>query len=457
LYDDDSDARIPDETEIPTAKRRRILLDNPDDMELFDEDLVPMEVDANIPSRAITLKSVVIVAKPAPFYPSVNFGPASSVPNESGIVFPYFYQMITPDYQILNDVVFRHFLENLGDTRENFIKGYKRFESATKTWMDSPEGMVFQHIFFGIDLALQTQARLFVVAEHGQYHGFVLIGRGFSIIAQDMEFQPVDAEQLRIEISSMSPHDLALAEIVKMFSEATIGSTKKRAKVQKADLMSYRSIYTQYHKRTFDSEEKDRIDSLISDLSFPERYWTVNPTNVEKFLSTYVNEEGVYPSPEPMYIGAGLIRETNDHYLALSVFGPTAPSFFTVGGEKKQIPAPGKPDPLSVVDPVTKRPLLPVIPYTMKGIRTAADDLYKVWKDRSIFVLSRERAGPSRTTQFQGSARNQVWDSLKLHIGGRDITDEEKKAKKSAPTADGKDTKGKGKAIGFGFDLGAFD
>jgi hypothetical protein len=444
--------RLPEAPETPSNKRRKTFNTAIDgsSMEVDDDEEVKDVQLEGLPGK-IRLTNVVVVAKPAPFHPEVNFGPASSVPNEPGIVFPYFFQMISPDYQIINEIVFRYFLRNLGDTKENFIAGYKRFETATKTWMDSPEGMVFQHIFYGIDLALSTQSRLFLVAEHGQYCGFVLLGMGFTVVAQDLRFEPVSAEDLRDEVAKMSPHDLALDELSKLFSEATIGTTKKRVKVSKENLKSYRSIYNQYHKRSFDSEEKDRIDSLISDLSFPERFWTVSPNTIDLFLGIYANRDGQHADDAPMYIGSGLVREDSANYLALSVFGSTAPSFFTVGGEKKAIPAPGKPDPLSVIDPATKKPTLPVIPYTMKGIRTSMDDLYKVWKDRAIFVLPRERAGPSRTTQFQGAARNQVWESLKTHIGGREI-DESVDKKKVPTTADKKDTKGKGKSIAFGMD-----
>jgi len=457
MYDEDSDVRIPTHPEQPSHKRRKIFSVVDGASMAVDVDDEVEDITMEEPSASIRLTGVVQVAKPAPFHPEVNFGPASSVPNEPGLVFPYFFQMISPDYQLINEVVFRYFLRNLGGTKEDFIAGYKRFEGATKSWADSPEGMVFQHIFFGIDLALNTQSRLFLVAEHGQYCGFVLLGMGFTVIAQDMKFEPVSANDLRTEIARMSPHDLALDELVKLFSEATIGSSKKRAKITKDDLKSYRAIYGVYHKRKFEQEEIDRIDSLISDLSFPERYWNVSPATIDQFLGIYANKDGAHAIDEPMYIGAGLIRENSAQYLALSVFGPTAPSFFTVGGEKKLIPAPGKADPLSVIDPSTKKPALAVIPYTMKGIRTSMDDLYKVWKDRAVYVLPRERAGPSRTTQFQGEARNKVWESMKTHIGGRENDDTDSTKKKARITAEDKDAKGKGKSISFGADDSMFD
>jgi hypothetical protein len=150
-----------------------------------------------------------------------------------------------------------------------------------------------------------------------------------------------------------------------------------------------------------------------------------------------------------MYIGSGLLFETDETFLALSVFGPTAPSFYTVGGEKKDIPPPGKPDPLSVIDSTTKKPVLHVVPYTMKSIKTAMSDLYKVMKDRAIFVLPRERAGPSRTTQFTGKARDLMWTGLRESIGERSFETSEKK---KDPSADKKDV-GKGKEVAYADDV----
>lgn len=413
----------------------------------MDEDDAVDEVTDEM-REVFTLNEVVVNAKPAPFYPRVNFGPISSIPSASGLVFPYFYQMITPDFQIIPDIMREYFLQTFGADRQSIIAGFKKWSQYSKTWIDSPLGLEMQHIFFGIKLALQSQARVFFIKEHDKYLGFTLIGEGFSIVAQGNEFTPVAAEEVREHLSKVSFHDNALSEICTILSQCKL-STGKRKAVKPSDISSSRDLYEECQIRKTSDDEKESVMKLANDLSFPERFWRPSAENLVKALRVYCDNNGRHAEDEPMYIGSGLLFERDATYLALSVFGATAPSFFTVGGEKREVPAPGKEDPLSVIDSTTKKPVMAVIPYTMKSIRTSMADLYKVWKDKAIFVLPRERAGPSRTTQFTGKARDILWTGLRETIGEREIAPGEKR---KDPSADLK-VIGKGKEVAYDDEL----
>lgn len=410
-----------------------------------DEDVAEITDDLRV---AVNLQESVLNAKPAPFYPYINFGPVSAVPVASGLVFPYFYQMITPDYQIIPDIMREFFLQTFGSTRSEVIAGFQRWAQYSKTWVESPMGLEMGHIFYGIKLALQSQTRVYFIREHERYLGFVLLGEGFSIVAQDGEFLPVSAEEVREQLSKVSFHDNALSEICTILSQCKL-SNNKRKSVKPKDLSCNRALYKECQGRQVSMEEREAIMKLANDLSFPERFHRPTVENITSALKIYIRNDGNHPDDAPMYIGSGLLFETDETFLALSVFGPTAPSFYTVGGEKKDIPPPGKPDPLSVVDSTTKKPVLHVVPYTMKSIKTAMSDLYKVMKDRAIFVLPRERAGPSRTTQFTGKARDLMWTGLRESIGERSFETSEKK---KDPSADKKDV-GKGKEVAYADDV----
>jgi hypothetical protein len=441
----DSEARIPIEEMAPSNKRRRIIPEPGIDVDLMDEDVAEI---ADNKRRVICLKEVVLNAKPAPFYPAINFGPITSVPVSSGLVCPYFYQMITPDFQIIPDIMRDYFLQTFGANRDEVIQGFKKWAKYSKTWIESPAGIEMQHIFFGIRLALQSQARVYFIREHGKYLGFCLLGEGFSIVAQGSEFLPVSAEEVRNQLARVSFHDNALAEICTMLSQCKLKNNKRKG-VRPSDITSNRGLYEECLTRNVSEDEREALMKLTNDLSFPERYWRPSVENITRAIQIYCDNEGDHSSGDPMYIGGGMLFNTSEAFKALSVFGPTAPSFFTVGGEKKDIPAPGKPDPLSVPDPSTGKPMLPVIPYTMKSIRTADSDLYKVWKDKAIYILPKERAGPSRSTQFTGKARDMMWSGLRNTIGERSIATTE--AKKD-PVADRKDVS-KGKEIAYADEL----
>lgn len=403
-----------------------------------------LEEIADTLRATVNLKEAIVNAKPAPFYPTINFGPVASVPSAPGLVFPYFFQMITPDYQIIPDIMREYFLQTFGQNRGEVISGFQRWAQYSKTWVDSPMGLEMGHIFYGIKLALQSQSRVYFIREHGRYLGFCLLGEGFSIVAQGTEFLPNTPEAVRDQLSKISFHDNALAEICTILSLCKLENNKRKS-VKPKDIVNNQTLYRECRLRQVSNDEKESIMKLANDLSFPERYHRPTVENIVGALKIYVDNAGQHPRGSPMYIGSGLLFETEETFLALSVFGPTAPSFFTVGGEKKDIPPPGKPDPLSSIDSTTKKQVLPVVPYTMKSIKTAMTDLYKVYKDRAIFVLPRERAGPSRTTQYTGKARDQMWNGLRDTIGTREIDASEKK---KDPAADKKDV-GKGKEVAY--------
>jgi len=413
-------------------------MDEDDDIEEITDDF----------RHTVSLREAVMNAKPAPFYPHLNFGSVSAVPVASGLVFPYFFQMITPDYQVIPDIMRTYFLQTFGSDRSEVIGGFQKWHQYSKTWIDSPMGLEMSHIFYGIKLALQTQARVYFIREHERYLGFVLLGEGFSVIAQGSEFTPVSSDQVREHLSKISFHTNALSEICTMLSACKLNNGKRKT-VNPSDIANNKGLYRECKMRKTTDQEKEDVMKLANDLSFPERYWKPSVENISRALKVYCDNGGVHEEEAPMYVGSGLLFETSETFLALSVFGPTAPSFFTVGGEKKDIPPPGKADPMSVIDEKTKKPVLPVIPYTMKSIKTAMIDLYKVYKDRAIFILPRERAGPSRTTQFTGKARDLMWTALRESIGERVIEAADKKANLDAD----KKKVDKGKTVAYGDDL----
>jgi hypothetical protein len=305
-------------------------------------------------------------------------------------------------------------------------------------------------MFLGITLALETQARVYFVHEHARYNGFVLLGEGFTVVAQGCEFLPVSAENVKKDLADISLHHKALEGITKLLSECTIGKSRKRVVVKVEDITTNRALYDAYHQRKVSETEKEEIEKLVNDLSFPERYWKPSPESLEKVLNAYIHNEGLHGADAPMYISQGLISSVDHSFRALSVFGPTAPSFFTINGDKRSIPVPSKPDPLSAINPETGRAELAFVPYTMKSIKTSMNDLYKVFKDQAIYILPRERAGPSRTTQFKDNARNKVWQILRETIGEHGGVETPEKS--GAILADKKEMS-EGKKISFGDDL----
>lgn len=398
----------------PSAKKIRLAIPADDD-----EDMDEVEVeDLEIPSghREVSFASVVPMAKPAPFRPEINFGPPSSVPTIGGVLFPYFHGLLVPDYSWISSVVARFFLQTLGANKEDILAGYRNFKRGSNTWVDSYQGQVLQHMFQGIQLALETQSRVYFILET-EYAGFVLLGYGFSILAQDRIFNPLDHKELRAELDSLVSHGKTVSALADLLSHMKMISTKKVRKVKPEEITCNRVLHTLYHERDSTGLDAD-FERLVSDLAFPEPYWNITVDNLGKMFDDYAGVNP-YPPTAPMFLGGSFVKKASKEFLALSAFGPSAPSFFTHGGDKFVVPSEMMmSDPLSAEDPVTKKKPLPVIAVSQKSLAAALGDLEKVYKDGAIYQKITERAGPARTIQFRKEYRDQLWAILRKRIGG---------------------------------------
>lgn len=163
-------------------------------------------------------KVAVLKAKPSPHSPEINFGPATQIPTMPGLAFPYIPGMNTPDSLLFKTMTATFFIRLLGmktdEIQRQFISLRRGFNSLATT----TEGKLLAHILAGIKLAMESQARLFVIFD-SEYRGFCLLGTGFTIVDGAQAMSPLDASSFAKDLSAFNPHLMGLEEVVRGLNE----------------------------------------------------------------------------------------------------------------------------------------------------------------------------------------------------------------------------------------------
>lgn len=359
-----------------------------------------------------TMTGMVAYAKPAPFYPNINYGPPTSVPSIAGIVFPYFHGLINPDFTFAPSVIARYFLGCLGNDRTEILSAYNLLKRGMQSFAESPEGLVVAHILQGIQLSLECQARLFLIIEDNVYGGFVLLGYGFAVRAQDKVHTPIEYSELQKDLLSIVSHKRAVQKIVEMLNGLSSEDNANIGVDLIADnILTARQLHHEFHRRTMSEDEVDTFLELAKELAYPERYLPIAVETLCQSISQFT--VGVIPPLDaPMHIGGRMILRTDDTFMILSQYGPMAPSFITVNGDR--FPISKEDQEFEEWDDPKKR--LPFISVTGKPLTTAIADWNRMFKDGDILMNTKERAGASRTKRFTGDAMKTLWAVMKENI-----------------------------------------
>jgi hypothetical protein len=133
-------------------------------------------------STNVQVADAVYVAKPAPLRPEINYGPPSAIPSLPGYILPYFPGVMEPNRGELIGVFKRFFICALGDSRSNVVAAWKDWVKGVENWYKTEEGVVITHIFMAVQIALEAQARLFIILDRGKYLGSAILGYKFSVV-----------------------------------------------------------------------------------------------------------------------------------------------------------------------------------------------------------------------------------------------------------------------------------
>jgi len=426
--EDDDDSIYEDHSHIASSKPLKpiaTLRFNPDDSKITKEEETIFAVDAPFAEddeswvRAkVTMRAAnsVTVAKPAPLRPSINYGPPNEVPYLPGYVFPYFQNMMEPALGVLKSTFSSLFMNLLGDSQEKLEAGWRDWARGAGYWYKTEQGMVMFHILQLIRIALDAQARLFLIISNGRYLGAAILGAKFTIFKGGEAIRPGTNDQVQLRVQELDEHGKALTKICEVLSGLDIrDEIISTQTITPRQIRGTRHLFEEIQRREkAEGSDLEELTEQLGRLNFVENYHTFHLDKITELMRRLALSEE-YSSPAPMHLPPAHIYDQSLEFNILSVFGPMAPSFVDQRGTEYPIPTgPSAPDPLSVVDPVTGKRPLDFILISGKKLTTAVNDLVHVRKQRKIRQNPMERAAGYRTIKFTGNGRSQIWDMMKL-------------------------------------------
>jgi len=369
-----------------------------------------------ISSRGIEM---VFRAKPV-MQSQQNIGPVSAIPKSPGLIFPYFHGLIQPDAVFMNAMILRRFYQLMGSTHEKCQSAYVELRHGVNSLATTTRGMELCHILLGIDLALETQSRCFVIIDKNKYLGFSLLGARFAIFSNTRWFAPANEEDMLLAISRMDPHESAVSDIV-----------EKLEKLKASDHyegLTVRSIFSEpstlveelskLKMNELEEEDVRDLDRFVRNLNYMgTNYLSQNPQMISDMLATLSSTKDISLA-RPTYLPSIKAPFNDRAFKLLSRFGPEAPSFWNDRGSEIVC----KPIDRSVVSTGGKRKIgdsdiygnMPVrLLITPKPLLIAVRDMNKVIETGKVKMDVRERAGKYRNISLEHEeTRKSVWKGL---------------------------------------------
>jgi len=406
----------------PDAKRIRPHNPDEDDEEMDqDDEEVPLEA---VEINWANLRESVLVAKPSPLPHTFNIGGPSDVPKSHGLAFPYFDRMLIPDAHTLRNIVSTFFLRCLGDSREDQRANFRLIRASLEVIPRHRFGAELVHLFIGIRLSIETQTRLFVVVVSGDYAGFVLLGARFSVYIDSLWYDSKAPEDLEEDIATMSSHSFAVSRLCTIMSDLELKDDEGKSSGKKEQLLpdavrSGHDLWDVLQSRVIPEKVHGDIQDQLRLVSFSRSYKEITPANI-RWAIDMMSSKAKEPIPRdiPLHVPSALTQLDDRVLQVLCVFGPDSFSFQNMSGSKFALtPLSKTKDPNEDMNESGKGKVMPVIIVAVKGVLTAAADMRKTMKDRSITMDLKERAQRNRCIVFKGQQRDLVYSKL------RELTD----------------------------------
>jgi hypothetical protein len=268
----------------------------------------------------------------------------------------------------------------------------------------------------GMDLALKAQARLYIVLDEGEYHGFVLLGLAFKLYVQGEWYDPLKADALQAVLRSFISHESALQKICDKLSVMQIKGSEDVEEVDPKSLTP-RKLFHECERRDV-SKELASLMKLFDHLSFTQSYWRVTGEHIkDSIYSFFSNADLLADNPWPLYVCGKGLEMSNRSYFILGAFGPTAPSFINGSAREVSIPAIDEEDKPSILDPVTKRRSVNEICLPNKELFTAIKDWEKMLEKGVVQMNDQQISKQSRGAVFTGKDRDGIWRVLRETVG----------------------------------------
>jgi hypothetical protein len=375
------------------------------------EDLTPHRIGT------IPVGTSVLVAKPSPFRSHQSWGTPSSVPNKSGLLFPYFQGMLASDTPGLRELVSSHFFRNLGSRTVDARDSFSHLRNVIGTVGSTHAGIQLSHVMKGIDLAMQTQTQLYLLFDGTMYLGFCLLGEEFSIFAHGKWHEPLAAKDLKQELRTLRTHDKSLEDLIEQLKRCTNagGDIIEKTKDDISSCTGLAAALAEIEVGPPDDLEMKEITRTLARLSLSTAYKTFSVSSITWAIDQLTfNRDVPFPEEIPFHIPLQGWKGIGDKtYQVLASFGTRGPSFRNSKGTEVNIPKPGDLDKMEQKDEKGNFVRTEII-VGEKVIPEAVKDWEGLRMSRSMRMDFAERARGSRNHVFKRqNGLSEIWEKLK--------------------------------------------
>jgi len=366
----------------------------------------------------------VFKARP-PKHAAVNIGGSSEVPKVPGHVFPYFRGLIQPDSVFMNSIVLRRFYQLMGSTHQECQTTYLDVRHGINSLATTDRGMELCHMLLGVDLALETQTRCFIIIEKKQYLGFCLLGAKYAIFCNTRWIAPASEEDLQLAIARMDPHESAIEDMIARLEivrekELFDRSVDRSVFVEPQTLVD---ALASLNVKDLDDEDARELDRCVRNLNYMgSGYLTKNPQMIAEMLETLAMNKPIVLE-RPTYLPSIRAPFQSRVFAMLSRFGPDAPSFWNDRGQEitcksidKTVASSGGKRKIGSEDVFGNMPEKILI--TPKPLLIAVQDMEKVIDKGKVKMDTKERAARYRNISVEHEeSRKRIWKGLVMVCG----------------------------------------
>jgi len=351
----------------------------------------------------------------------VNIGSATEIPNMPGLLFPYFHGLIKPDATMMKSFIVRRLFFLLGESLDECQARYLDIRRGINSLSTTSIGMAMSHMTLGIELALQTQTRCFVVIEGREYKGFSLLGGRFAIFDSNKFRAPEEADDLRADILCMDPHESAVRGIREKIAEMSVSGKYDGPEIVETtfdDPSSLIPVIKGIKIDSLETEEEIALNAKFKNLNYVgDGYLAKNPQLVAETLESLYSDSAITLS-RPTYFPTIRAPVDTKEFALLSKYGPDAPSLWNEKGQVYKCEA--KENPSTIVGGKRKMGQLDVfanmpekILITPKPLSIAIKDMVKMNEQGAIKIDLKERAGKYRNIEVSAEdMRKRIWEAL---------------------------------------------
>jgi len=368
-------------------------------------------------------------AKPSTVPESIH-GLPTAIPTLPGLAFPFFDGILADDMNFVSSVIRTYFLESLGDTRDEILACYSSLKGSLGSLASTPTGMVLQHIFSGVKLAIESQARLFLIIDNGKYLGYTIHGWYFTVSLDGYKHRPLEYGKLLEEVRRIDEHSVAVAEIMARLSKLKLRSTRKpptrKLLLDRKEkcLANPRELAALLSEIDLDDEdERLEIERVANRLAYPQRFWEVTADRILEAIDLLLAQS--FPAVDvPMYTRGGVLTSRDPVVSVLAAFGFESFSFKNPGGTPRKVPREASSDTLfapykgkggKMVNPN------PTMIMAKKSLSLCVED-WKSFHGDHVYLHKQTRDTAYRCWVIGGPKAKELWNGMILRIGALETT-----------------------------------